>query len=72
MDKFFQMKNYTTSMIFVCKNNILLISDEIYHGIEFEKSSKSILNFGQKAIVINSFSKYFLMPRMEIRLDSYS
>ena len=47
---------------FCCKNNISLISDEIYHGIEFEKSSKSILNFGQKAIVINSFSKYFLMP----------
>ena len=47
---------------FCSKNNISLISDEIYHGIEFEKSSKSILNFGQKAIVINSFSKYFLMP----------
>jgi aspartate/methionine/tyrosine aminotransferase len=47
---------------FCCKNNISLICDEIYHGIEFKKSSKSILNFGQKAIVINSFSKYFLMP----------
>ncbi|MAI30029.1 MAG: aminotransferase class I/II-fold pyridoxal phosphate-dependent enzyme [Pelagibacteraceae bacterium TMED124] len=47
---------------FCCKNNISLISDEIYHGIEFEKPSKSILNFGPKAIVINSFSKYFLMP----------
>ncbi len=47
---------------FCSKNNISLISDEIYHGIEFEKSSKSILNFGQKAILINSFSKYFLMP----------
>jgi len=47
---------------FCCKNNVSLISDEIYHGIEFEKMSKSILNFGPKAIVINSFSKYFLMP----------
>ncbi len=47
---------------FCRKNNISLICDEIYHGIEFKKSSKSILNFGQKAIVINSFSKYFLMP----------
>ena len=47
---------------FCCKNNIRLISDEIYHGIEFENSSNSILNFGPKAIVINSFSKYFLMP----------
>ncbi len=47
---------------FCCKNNISLISDEIYHGIEYQDSSKSILNFGPKAIVINSFSKYFLMP----------
>ena len=47
---------------FCYKNNICLISDEIYHGIEFEELSKSILNFGPKAIVINSFSKYFLMP----------
>ena len=47
---------------FCSKNNIRLISDEIYHGIEFEKSSDSILNFGFKSIVINSFSKYFLMP----------
>ena len=47
---------------FCCKNNISLICDEIYHGIEFEKLSKSILNFGRKAVVINSFSKYFLMP----------
>ncbi len=47
---------------FCCENNISLISDEIYHGIEFKKLSKSILNFGPKAIVINSFSKYFLMP----------
>ena len=31
---------------FCVKNNISLISDEIYHGIEFEKSSNSILNFG--------------------------
>ncbi len=47
---------------FCCKNNISLISDEIYHGIEYQDPSKSILNFGPKAIVINSFSKYFLMP----------
>ena len=47
---------------FCSRNDIRLISDEIYHGIEFEDLSNSILNFGPKAIVINSFSKYFLMP----------
>ena len=44
------------------KNRIILISDEIYHGIEYRKKTKSILNYGSKAVVINSFSKYFCMP----------
>ena len=44
------------------KKNITLISDEIYHGIKYDKNlHKSALNFTSKAIVINSFSKYFLM-----------
>ena len=44
------------------KNQIILISDEIYHGIEYGEPIKSMLNYGNKAIVINSFSKYFCMP----------
>ncbi len=45
-------------------NNILLISDEIYHGIVYDKSKKmvSALNYGDNVIAINSFSKYFSMP----------
>ena len=42
-------------------NNVWLISDEIYHGISFEEKSKSALEFSEKVIVINSFSKYFAM-----------
>ncbi len=44
------------------KNKIILISDEIYHGIEYEDKAFSMLNFGEYVIVINSFSKYFCMP----------
>lgn len=44
------------------KKKIKLFVDEIYHGIVFEKKTPSILNFGDNAIVINSFSKYFCMP----------
>ncbi len=44
------------------KNNVILISDEIYHGIEYEKKTYSMLNFGKQTIVVNSFSKYFCMP----------
>lgn len=45
-------------------NEILLISDEIYHGIVYNKNLKdaTALNYSNDVIVINSFSKYFSMP----------
>jgi len=42
-------------------NNVTIISDEIYHGVEYGKYSETILKFNKDAIVINSFSKYFSM-----------
>ena len=44
------------------RKNIILVSDEIYHGITYSKAiTNSILNFDKDGIVVNSFSKYFLM-----------
>ena len=37
------------------------ISDEIYHGIEYESRAVSALEVSDDCIVINSFSKYFSM-----------
>ncbi len=37
------------------------ISDEIYHGIEYERRSVSALELSDDVYVINSFSKYFSM-----------
>ena len=37
------------------------ISDEIYHGIEYEKKAVTALEVAEDAYVINSFSKYFSM-----------
>ncbi|HKL55917.1 MAG TPA: aminotransferase class I/II-fold pyridoxal phosphate-dependent enzyme [Roseovarius sp.] len=37
------------------------ISDEIYHGIEYEAKAVSALELSDEAYVINSFSKYFSM-----------
>lgn len=37
------------------------ISDEIYHGIEYEKKAVTALEISNDAYVINSFSKYFSM-----------
>ena len=45
------------------KKNITIISDEIYQGIDYEENSKeeSLLSYNSNGVVINSFSKYFLM-----------
>ncbi len=40
-----------------------LFSDEIYHGITFGAAkADTALRYSDRAIVINSFSKYFMMP----------
>ena len=40
---------------------ISFISDEIYHGIEYEAKAVSALEVSDEVYVINSFSKYFSM-----------
>lgn len=40
---------------------IRLISDEIYHGIEFGQRAVTALSHSDSAIVVNSFSKYYGM-----------
>jgi aspartate/methionine/tyrosine aminotransferase len=43
------------------KENILFISDEIYHGISYGAEEATALQYSSKAIIINSFSKYYSM-----------
>ncbi|QCT94657.1 aminotransferase class I/II-fold pyridoxal phosphate-dependent enzyme [Caminibacter mediatlanticus TB-2] len=46
-----------------CKiNNKLLISDELYHGLVYEKEYTTALKYNKNAIIINGFSKFFSMP----------
>ena len=40
---------------------IRLVSDEIYHGITYDTPAATARAFGQDAVVINSFSKYYCM-----------
>jgi len=50
------------ALVEACRaRGIRLISDEIYHGIEFEQRAVSALEFTDDAIVVNSFSKYYAM-----------
>ena len=49
-------------IIATCRRlGVRLISDEIYHGLDYAGPSVSALEFGHDAIVINSFSKYYCM-----------
>ncbi len=42
-------------------NGVRLISDEIYHGITFSGEASCAWHTSRRAIVVNSFSKYFSM-----------
>ncbi|AXI46920.1 1-aminocyclopropane-1-carboxylate deaminase [Sulfitobacter sp. SK012] len=51
-----------TALIEACQGQgASFISDEIYHGVEYEKKAVSALEITNDAYVINSFSKYFSM-----------
>ncbi|MDX1575870.1 MAG: aminotransferase class I/II-fold pyridoxal phosphate-dependent enzyme [Kiloniellales bacterium] len=51
-----------TNLVDYCASRRLrLISDEIYHGIAYEAPAVSALELTDRAIVINSFSKYYSM-----------
>ncbi len=50
-------------MVRYCRDKrIALISDEIYHGIIYDQPAVSALQFDDRVIVINSFSKLYRMP----------
>ena len=50
------------NLMAVCKKKeTAFISDEIYHGIEYETRAVSALEVSDDCFVINSFSKYFSM-----------
>jgi aspartate/methionine/tyrosine aminotransferase len=50
-----------------CRDNgIAFISDEIYHGLTFVGEEATALEFGDDAVIINSFSKYYCMTGWRI------
>ncbi len=50
------------ALVDVCdRKGANLISDEIYHGIEYERKAVTALQLTNDCYVINSFSKYFSM-----------
>ncbi|RMG73939.1 MAG: aminotransferase class I/II-fold pyridoxal phosphate-dependent enzyme [Nitrospirae bacterium] len=51
---------------FCKKRGWLFISDEIYHGLVYDRKERSALEFSDEVVVINSFSKYFCMPGLRV------
>jgi len=43
-----------------------IVSDEIYHGLVYEGKERSILEFTQKAFVLNGFSKLYAMTGLRL------
>lgn len=43
------------------RTGVWIASDEIYHGLQFEGRSRSILEFTDRAFVLNGFSKAYAM-----------
>lgn len=48
------------------RRDVAFISDEIYHGIQYDNRAVSALEISDDVIVINSFSKYFSMTGWRI------
>ena len=60
-------KKSLTNLINSAKeNNASFISDEIYHGIQYDNKPTSALEITNDCYVINSFSKYFSMTGWRI------
>lgn len=51
---------------FVEQHDGFVISDEIYHGLQYDTPAVTALQFSDNAIVVNSFSKYFGMTGWRI------
>jgi len=45
----------------------MVVSDEIYHGLNYEGPDRSILEFTDRAFVLNGFSKAFAMTGWRLR-----
>ncbi|MFL5254720.1 MAG: pyridoxal phosphate-dependent aminotransferase [Rhodopila sp.] len=48
------------------RTGVRLISDEIYHGLNYDSPIASAAEFSDSAVVVNSFSKYFSMTGWRI------
>ncbi len=59
--------NALADLVRYCEDEgIWFISDEIYHGLDYDGEQRTALETSQNAIIINSFSKYYCMTGWRI------
>jgi aspartate/methionine/tyrosine aminotransferase len=62
----YSRENLEELMAYCRTEGITFISDELYHGLVYDEVAASAVEFGEEAIVINGFSKYFTMPGLRL------
>ncbi len=62
----YNKKNLKEIINYCDDNGISFISDELYHGLVYEKKAHSALEFSKSVFVINGFSKYYCMPGLRL------
>ncbi len=62
----YDTKNLQEIVEYCDKYGKSFISDELYHGLTYDKRANSALEFSENAFVINGFSKYYCMPGLRL------
>ena len=58
----YSSENLKELIEYCSSKNIAFISDELYHGLTYEKEANSALEYSSDVFVINGFSKFYCMP----------
>lgn len=62
----YEKENLKELITYCDSNDIAFISDELYHGLVYEKDASCALEFSDNVFVINGFSKYYCMPGLRL------
>jgi aspartate/methionine/tyrosine aminotransferase len=62
----YRKKSFKELIEYCNKNDIGFISDELYHGLSYGKTTHSALEFSDNVYVANGFSKFFCMPGLRV------
>jgi len=62
----YNKKNLKELINYCDDNGIAFISDELYHGLVYEKRAHTALEYSKSVFVINGFSKYYCMPGLRL------